>query len=151
MSKMSTSHETAEQHVKNIRRATRKQYSAEEKIRVVLAVGVGVNSDFHESNLSKFAKSMRPGPSGCGPWALWDRSRSSSCRPRRCRSYCRNRFCRCCTRLPRRGRILPSCLSPSGMVQDWETPDASQKVKGVRGPGRNPAPNPLFITRLSNP
>ena len=33
---MSTRHETAEQHVKSIRRATRKQYSAEEKIRVVL-------------------------------------------------------------------------------------------------------------------
>ncbi len=36
MSKRSTSHETAEQHVKSIRRATRKQYSAEDKIRVVL-------------------------------------------------------------------------------------------------------------------
>ncbi len=36
MSKRSTSHETAEQHVKSIRRATRKQSSAEEKIRVVL-------------------------------------------------------------------------------------------------------------------
>ena len=29
-------HGTAEQHVKDIRRATRKQYSAEEKIRIVL-------------------------------------------------------------------------------------------------------------------
>ena len=36
MSKRSTRHETAEQHVKSIRRATRKQYSAEEKSRVVL-------------------------------------------------------------------------------------------------------------------
>tara|TARA_Y100000588_G_scaffold186522_1_gene200482 strand:- start:136 stop:507 length:372 start_codon:yes stop_codon:yes gene_type:complete len=36
MSKSSSSHESAEQHVKNIRRATRKQYSAEEKIRIVL-------------------------------------------------------------------------------------------------------------------
>ena len=36
MSKRSTRHETAEQHVKSIHRATRKQYSAEEKIRVVL-------------------------------------------------------------------------------------------------------------------
>ena len=36
MSKRSTRHETAEQHVKSIRRATRKQYSAEDKIRVVL-------------------------------------------------------------------------------------------------------------------
>jgi len=36
MSKRSTCHETAEQHVKSIRRATRQQYSAEEKIRVVL-------------------------------------------------------------------------------------------------------------------
>ena len=36
MSKRSTRHETAEQHVKSIRRATRKQYSAEEKIRIVL-------------------------------------------------------------------------------------------------------------------
>jgi len=29
--------ETAEQHVRNIRRATRKRYSAEEKIRIILA------------------------------------------------------------------------------------------------------------------
>jgi transposase len=29
-------HETAEQHVKSIRRATRRRYSAEEKIRIVL-------------------------------------------------------------------------------------------------------------------
>ena len=36
MSKRSTRHERAEQHVKSIRRATRQQYSAEEKIRVVL-------------------------------------------------------------------------------------------------------------------
>ena len=36
MSKSSSSHESAEQHVKSIRRATRKQYSAEEKIRIVL-------------------------------------------------------------------------------------------------------------------
>ena len=36
MSKRSTSHETAEQHVKSIRRVTRQQYSAEEKSRVVL-------------------------------------------------------------------------------------------------------------------
>ena len=36
MSKSSTNQESAEQHVKSIRRATRKQYSAEEKIRIVL-------------------------------------------------------------------------------------------------------------------
>ena len=36
MSKRSTRPETAEQHVKSIRRATRQQYSAEEKSRVVL-------------------------------------------------------------------------------------------------------------------
>ncbi len=36
MSKSSLNHESAEQHVKSIRRATRKQYSAEEKIRIVL-------------------------------------------------------------------------------------------------------------------
>ena len=36
MSKKATSHERAEQHVKSIRRSTRKQYSAEEKIRIVL-------------------------------------------------------------------------------------------------------------------
>ena len=36
MSKRSTRHETAEQHVKSIRRAMRKQYSAGEKSRVVL-------------------------------------------------------------------------------------------------------------------
>jgi hypothetical protein len=34
--KNSTSHESAEQHVKSMRRATRKQYSAEEKVRVML-------------------------------------------------------------------------------------------------------------------
>ena len=36
MSKSSTDHESAEQHVKSIRRATRKQYSAEDKIRIVI-------------------------------------------------------------------------------------------------------------------
>ncbi len=36
MNKQSTSQQTAEQHVKSIRRATRKQYSAEEKIRIVI-------------------------------------------------------------------------------------------------------------------
>ena len=36
MSKSSLNHESAAQHVKSIRRATRKQYSAEEKIRIVL-------------------------------------------------------------------------------------------------------------------
>lgn len=36
MSKSSLNHESAEQHVKSIWRATRKQYSAEEKIRIVL-------------------------------------------------------------------------------------------------------------------
>tara|TARA_B100000949_G_C14107377_1_gene376830 strand:- start:125 stop:496 length:372 start_codon:yes stop_codon:yes gene_type:complete len=36
MSKNSSSQESAEQHVKSIRRATRKRYSAEEKIRIVL-------------------------------------------------------------------------------------------------------------------
>ena len=37
MSKKSGPLETAEQHVKNIRRATRKKYSTEEKIRIVLS------------------------------------------------------------------------------------------------------------------
>ena len=36
MSKSSNDYETAEQHVKGIRRATRKQYSAEEKNRIVI-------------------------------------------------------------------------------------------------------------------
>ena len=36
MNNKSISRETAEQHVKSIRRATRKQYSAEEKIRIVI-------------------------------------------------------------------------------------------------------------------
>ena len=36
MSKSSLNHESAEQHVKSVRRVTRKQYSAEEKIRIVL-------------------------------------------------------------------------------------------------------------------
>ena len=37
MSKKSGPHETAEQHVKNIRRKTRKQHATEEKIRIVLS------------------------------------------------------------------------------------------------------------------
>ncbi len=36
MSKSSSNHESSEQHVKSIRRATRKRYSAEEKLRIVL-------------------------------------------------------------------------------------------------------------------
>lgn len=36
MSKQATHQESAEQHVKSIRRATRRQHSAEEKIRIVL-------------------------------------------------------------------------------------------------------------------
>jgi transposase-like protein len=36
MSKSSNEHETAQQHLKGIRRATRKQYSAEDKIRIVI-------------------------------------------------------------------------------------------------------------------
>ena len=36
MNNKSRSQQTAEQHVKRIRRATRKQYSAEEKIRIVI-------------------------------------------------------------------------------------------------------------------
>ena len=36
MSKSSSNHESAEQHVKSIRRTTCKQYSAEEKIRIVI-------------------------------------------------------------------------------------------------------------------
>ena len=36
MSKSSSNRESAQQHVKSICRATRKQYSAEEKIRIVL-------------------------------------------------------------------------------------------------------------------
>ena len=36
MSKSISNHESAQQHVESIRRATRKQYSAEEKIRIVL-------------------------------------------------------------------------------------------------------------------
>lgn len=37
MKQTSGPHETAEQHVKNIRRATRKKYSTEDKIRIVLS------------------------------------------------------------------------------------------------------------------
>ena len=37
MKQQSGPQETAEQHVKNIRRATRKKYSTEEKIRIVLS------------------------------------------------------------------------------------------------------------------
>lgn len=37
MKQQSGPHETAEQHVKNIRRATRKKYSTEDKIRIVLS------------------------------------------------------------------------------------------------------------------
>lgn len=37
MKQQSGPHETAEQHVKNIRRATRKKYSTEDKIRIILS------------------------------------------------------------------------------------------------------------------
>ena len=36
MSKSISNHESAQQHVESIHRATRKQYSTEEKIRIVL-------------------------------------------------------------------------------------------------------------------
>ncbi len=36
MSKSSNEHETAQQHVKGIRRGRRKQYSAEDKVRIVI-------------------------------------------------------------------------------------------------------------------
>ena len=36
MSKSSSNHESAEQHAKSIRRAARKQYSAEQKTRIVI-------------------------------------------------------------------------------------------------------------------
>ena len=36
MSKSSNEYETAQQHLEGIRRATRKQYSAEEKMRIVI-------------------------------------------------------------------------------------------------------------------
>ena len=42
--------ETAEQHVRDIRRATRKQYSAEEKIRIVLA---GLRGEYSISELCR--------------------------------------------------------------------------------------------------
>lgn len=42
--------ETAEQHVRNIRRATRKKYSAEEKIRIVLA---GLRGEYSISELCR--------------------------------------------------------------------------------------------------
>jgi transposase len=50
--------ETAEQHVRNIRRATRKKYSAEEKIRIVLA---GLRGEYSISELCRregIAKSL---------------------------------------------------------------------------------------------
>ena len=42
--------ETAEQHVRDIRRATRKKYSAEEKIRIVLA---GLRGEYSISELCR--------------------------------------------------------------------------------------------------
>lgn len=42
--------ETAEQHVRNIKRATRKKYSAEEKIRIVLA---GLRGEYSISELCR--------------------------------------------------------------------------------------------------
>mgnify|MGYP003343171664 FL=1 len=42
--------ETGEQHVRDIRRATRKKYSAEEKIRIVLA---GLRGDYSISELCR--------------------------------------------------------------------------------------------------
>jgi len=42
--------ETAEQHIKNIRRATRRQYSTEEKIRIVLS---GLRGEFSIAELCR--------------------------------------------------------------------------------------------------
>ncbi len=61
MSKSISSHETAEQHVKSIRRATRKQYLAEEKIRIVLE---GLNSETLHGKLERSARAA-----GKGLWA----------------------------------------------------------------------------------
>jgi transposase len=48
MSQKSGPPETAEQHIKNIRRVTRKRYSTEEKIRVVLS---GVRGEYSIAEL----------------------------------------------------------------------------------------------------
>ena len=58
MSKKTAGHETAEQHVKAIRRATRKQYSAEEKIRIVLEGLRGEQSIAELCRLEQIAQSV---------------------------------------------------------------------------------------------
>lgn len=50
MTQKSGAVETAEQHVRDIRRATRKKYSAEEKIRIVLA---GLRGEYSISELCR--------------------------------------------------------------------------------------------------
>jgi len=50
MTQKSGPSETAEQHVRDIRRATRKKYSAEEKIRIVLA---GLRGEYSISELCR--------------------------------------------------------------------------------------------------
>jgi transposase len=50
MKQKSGAAETAEQHVRDIRRATRKKYSAEEKIRIVLA---GLRGEYSISELCR--------------------------------------------------------------------------------------------------
>ena len=50
MTQKSEPTETAEQHVRDIRRATRKKYSAEEKIRIVLA---GLRGEYSISELCR--------------------------------------------------------------------------------------------------
>jgi len=50
MTQKSEPNETAEQHVRGIRRATRKRYSADEKIRIVLA---GLRGEYSISELCR--------------------------------------------------------------------------------------------------
>ena len=50
MNHKSGPHRTAEAHVREIRRATRKQYSAEEKIRIVLE---GLRSEYSIAELCR--------------------------------------------------------------------------------------------------
>ncbi|MEM8937555.1 MAG: hypothetical protein AAGC77_14245 [Pseudomonadota bacterium] len=59
MGQKSAGRETAEQHAKNIRRATRKKYSTEEKLRIVLSGLGGRHTTAYRSSIN-YSKSDNP-------------------------------------------------------------------------------------------
>ncbi len=61
MRQKSGAHGTAEKHIKDIRRATRKQYSAEEKIRIAMHIWLTIRHEEH-LRLSAMRSSKRLSP-----------------------------------------------------------------------------------------